>query len=87
MAKVEISTEDGCYSIPAEDLEKYRVEESQTEEEDSEVAGFMHSFDSSTLRPQSRVEARIGKRPWVRTQGRIVASLETVVSEYGGRQK
>lgn len=78
MPKVEIYTGDGCYSVPSEDLEKYRVEESQIKE-DPDVAGYMRGFNPSMLRPDTRLNFRLGQRPVVRTRGRIVVSAETVV--------
>ena len=42
---VEIYTEDGKYSIPKKDLEKYRVREGKAED-DPEVAAYLQSFNT-----------------------------------------
>jgi hypothetical protein len=78
MANVEIYTEDGKYSIPKEELEKYRVPERKGGK-DTEVAGYTQSFDPSALRPNTTVALKIGTRPIVRSGGRMIISEETVV--------
>ena len=83
--KVEVYTEGGCYSIPQEDLDKWKVDspsepDTAEVEGDDDVEGFIRNFDFNTLRPNQRARFRMGKRPVVRQRGRIVMSMETIVT-------
>ena len=83
--KVEIYTDDGCYSIPQDELDKWKVDspsepDTSEVEDDDDVEGFVRNFDFNTLRPNHRASFRMGKRPVVRHRGRIVMSMETIVT-------
>ena len=75
---VEIYTEDGKYSIPKKDLEKYRVREGKAED-DPEVAAYLQSFNTSALRPNTTLTLQLGQRAIVRSGGKMIISAETVV--------
>jgi hypothetical protein len=69
-----VRTESGIYKVPANDLERYRVEP-------SEVEGFaapgQFNFGLENLRPNSQVTFELGSKPIVQQRGYLLLSGET----------
>ena len=69
-----VRTEAGVYRVPAEDLERSRVEP-------SEVEGFAASspfnFGLDQLRPNSQVTFELGTKPVIQQRGYLLLSGET----------